>query len=92
MTTAKDLFQKQQDLRNWWAQVVDDPRYCMVLLHARSAFLEGKPPNMDYVEGGSEFARILAELPAADDLGSSMLDQANPGLHHDLDKPEPKED
>lgn len=82
---AKELFQKNKDLCTWWAQVVDDPRFDLVLLHAKHAF---QPISMEHLSGCELFATTLKTLAAADDHGTNLLELASPGLHHNIDKPD----
>lgn len=82
---AKEMLHKDKDLCTWWAQVVDDPRFWKVMLHAHCGF---SPTSMDHLRGAQDYENLIASLPFADDSGSNLLELASPGLHHNIDKPE----
>jgi hypothetical protein len=82
---TKDLFHKNQELRKWFAAIVDHENWDTVLLFARSAFLEHNP-TQEQLQGAKDFERALAGLPASDDSSpGDILSTVKPGLVHQIE-------
>lgn len=79
--TTRDLFQSKKELRNWWAMVVDDPKFAEVLLHARSEFIE-TVPGVEQLAGARLYEIILTQLAQAD---ADAIELPDPGLHHQIE-------
>lgn len=98
MPTTQEIFESKKDLRNWWARVIDDPRYAEVLLHARSMLLESVQGEAA-INGARVYENILTSIASAPPTEAEM---PNPGLLHNVDQiptppvaepaPAPKED
>lgn len=84
MTSTKELFHSKKPLRNWWAKIVEDPQFAEVLLHTRSAFIEGGLTEAQ-LQGAGEYERILTSLHEAE---PGPVEIPSPGLHHNYE-PEP---
>lgn len=83
MTTSKDLFCANKELREWWVSVVANPHFDSVMLYARAESLE-QIPSEEQRRGALHFGQILATLhqPA-----SAEDHFPRPGLNHKLDEP-----
>jgi hypothetical protein len=85
MTSAKTLFLRKdpdgkQSLSQWWASVVHDDRYSMVMTFARAETMELRPtqPQME----GAEI--MLATLLTLCDAEETTQDFPGPGLVHKM--------
>lgn len=79
--TAKDMFNKNETLRNWWTSVTDHPNWSMVLLYARGHLAETTSEKA-HVEGAQHLEHILTDLGQGVDVGRDVLTIAKPGLRH----------
>ena len=81
MNHVKQLFQTKKDLREWWAKVTSDPRFDDVLLHVRSMILEYNQTT-ESLAGARHYENALTSIGQGEEL---IDDFPNPGLHHQLD-------
>lgn len=85
MTHSKSLFQRKdpegkQSLAQWWASVVHDDRFSLVLTCARAEMMELRP-EQSQIEGAE---LILATLLTLSDNEPEVTEFPSPGVHHHL--------
>jgi hypothetical protein len=81
--TAKDQFLSNKPLKDWWASVVSNQNFDMVMLHACGVALEILP-SAEQRTGVVGFKEILQTLG---DNEAGPVKFASPGLIHNLDVP-----
>lgn len=90
MTNSKALFQRKdpdgkQSIAQWWASVVHDDRFAMVLTCARAEIMEIQPPQAQIA--GAEL--ILETLVTLSDNEPDVTEYPSPGLQHRLPEKQP---
>jgi hypothetical protein len=86
MSSAKELFHRDKELRNWWHTVVADDRFDLVCLIVRAAFLDTNP-NQDSIKGARDYEALFKTISEADDTGQPL---PGPGLNYMADVMPPK--
>lgn len=80
---TKDLFVKNQELRDFWAAFAKKPEFDTVLTYAKAVFIESNKCNTDMLAGALGFCEVLTSLgdePAGD------VSTVRTGFHHLPDK------
>ncbi len=84
MSAGKELFQRKTEgkalLAGWWATVVNDPNFAMVLACARAEVMEARPPQA-HIEGAE---LMLGTLKTLSDNEPGEFAYPSPGLHHHM--------
>lgn len=83
MTNSKALFIRpdpdgNQSLSQWWASVVNDDRFAMVLTFARASLMENRP-SAETIQGAEIMALTLQTLSENETSSTTF---PSPGLHH----------
>lgn len=81
MNQIQSLFQSKKELRKWWAQVTEDPRFDDVLLHVRSMILQ-YGPSADQLAGARYYENAMVTIGQAEEVSDEF---PSPGLHHEID-------
>lgn len=90
MTSSKALFQRKdpdgkQSIAQWWASVVHDDRFAMVVTCARAEIMEMRP-TQPQIEGAEE---VLATLLTLSDNEPDTTDFPSPNLIHKMPEKQP---
>jgi hypothetical protein len=80
---AKSQFLANKQTRDWWASVVSNQNFDVVLLHASAVALESLP-SAEQRAGVLTFREILQTLG---DKEAGPVKFSSPGLIHNLDVP-----
>ena len=80
---AKDQFLANKQIREWWASVVSNQNFDVVMLHASAVALESLP-SAEQRAGVLTFREILQTLG---DKEAGPVKFSSPGLIHNLDVP-----
>lgn len=85
MTNAKQLFLRKdrdgkQSVSQWWASVIHDERFDMVLTCARAEIME-MTPTQSQIEGAAMFSATLMSLSENE---PDFTEFPTPGLHHKM--------
>jgi hypothetical protein len=80
---AKDQFLSNKLIKDWWASVVSNQNFDVVLLHASAVALESLP-SAEQRAGVLTFREILQTLG---DKEAGPVKFSSPGLIHNLDVP-----
>lgn len=90
MTSSKTLFLRKdpdgkQSLAQWWTSICRDPRFDLVLMHARAELMELKTRH-EHIVGAEVMINTLLTLPDAEE---PLAEYPNPNLHHHFDNLKP---
>lgn len=80
---AKDQFLSNKPVKDWWASVVSNQNFDVVMLHASAVALESLP-SAEQRAGVLTFREILQTLG---DKEAGPVKFSSPGLIHNLDVP-----
>lgn len=78
---AKTHFVSNKELREWWSDISNTPKFDLVLLHAAAIALE-TCPSAEQREGVIFLKNVLLTMSNAD---SETPNFPSPGLNHNLD-------
>jgi hypothetical protein len=83
MGDAKDLFLKQQQLREQWLAIAKTDWFRQALVYAMGELMNAPDVNTDNLKGARQYERILLGL--GDDENQPPEQFPTSGLSHDLD-------
>lgn len=88
MTSSKALFLRKspdgtQSLASWWASIVHDDRFQLVMACARAETMESRPSQEQII--GAEI--MLQTLQTLSDNEPDLSEYPSPGLQHSFTKP-----
>lgn len=86
---TKDLFFKQTELRQWWVNTTSEDNWQMILMFARSSFLE-RMPTQEMLSGAAMFEDVLTTMADLEQGSGDILSNVSPAnaLGVTLDKPQ----
>jgi hypothetical protein len=82
MSTARDILQKDKDLREWWDAIAHHDNFAKVLMVARSEMMDDPTMTTEQFNGAKALEKHLRSIAT---LPVPTREPMTSGLKHDID-------
>jgi hypothetical protein len=82
MSTARDILQKDKDLRDWWDAIAHHDNFAKVLMVARSELMDDPAMNTEQLNGAKALEKHLLSIA---NLAPPPREPMTSGIKYDLD-------